>query len=161
MRPRTLLVIATIVVLVVVVVLSGVLPEGALAVGDEAPAWVKGLGGPFGPRTLTADDLGPSTTCAAALERALSGAEPLRLSGAVGCRLDVPVAAGFLVRPRAVRLAVESGALRMRVVQRGRGNSLEMAETFGPDDEPAATFGERGGTVDLSCLSGCVLSFEP
>ncbi|HZJ10843.1 MAG TPA: hypothetical protein VFD39_14180 [Trueperaceae bacterium] len=161
MKPRTLFIIAAVIVIVVVVVLAGVLPQGAFAVGDEAPAWVEGISGLLGPRSLAAEDLGPGTTCAPELARALTGAESLQLSAGAGCRLDVPPAQGFLVRPRAVKLLVESGTLQMTVVQRGRGNSLEMAETFGRNDEPEATFGERGGTVVLTCFSGCVLSFEP
>lgn len=160
MKPRTLLLIAAVLVIIVVFVLAGGLPRGELGVGPAAPAWVEGLGGTLGPRRLHTEDLGPGTSCASGLSAALAGGGPLRLTAAA-CRIDVPVVDGLLVRPRALGLQVESGSLLMNVIQRGRGNSLELSEAFGSGDSAEVTFGKRGGTVLLSCFAGCFVSFPP
>lgn len=160
MRPRRLAVVAAVVVLAIVLVLAGGLPEATFATGSDAPPLVRGVEGVFGPRLLQAGDLGGATACPPALGPALAGEQGLSLAIDTSCVMAVPAASGLLVRPRAVRLRVESGSLRMTVVQRGRGNSLRMADSFASGQTAEASFGERGGTVGLACPSACVLSFE-
>lgn len=160
MKLRTLLILAAVLIILGVFVLAGGLPRGELGVGPAAPDWVEGIGGMLGPRPLGTEDLGSGTSCASGLAEALAGGGTVRLTAAA-CRIDVPVVDGLLVRPRALRLQVESGSLLMNVIQRGRGNSLELSQTFGSGDSAEATFGKRGGTVLLSCFAGCFVSFPP
>lgn len=159
MRQRRLLILAVVVVLVVVVVLTGGLPEGRFGTGSEAPGWIEGVGELFGPRRLRSEDLGGGSVCSPALASALDGEGSLALTTGASCVLAVPLADGLLVRPRGVSLRVEAGSLAMSVVQRGKGNSLVMDESFQVGEEASTSFGKRGGTVRLTCPGGCVLSF--
>lgn len=125
-----------------------------------APPLASSLGGVVGPRTLSAADV-VATGCPGALADALEGRSPLSLAPAATCRLDVLARGGLLVRPRTVRFSVVSGSVAVRIVQRGRGDSLTMGDDLAGGDDGAATFGKDGGTVAFTCLTACALRFEP
>lgn len=129
--------------------------------GPEGPAWVEAIGGAFGPRTLTAADVIPSGACPATLPQALAGEASFALPAAAACRLDVPPRPGLLVRPRALRFTVASGAVQVQVVQRGRGDSLTMSDGLAAGEEAEASFGKEGGAVAFACPAGCTLRFRP